>query len=270
MNNSLVKISALMLALAPAVSEAARAWLLPSQTVLARSGGWVAVDAAQADDLFSVNQGAMPIDDALTISGPDGAAVAPQNLYKSRARASFDLELRQPGTYRIAVADSVVMARWDGEDGKPKRWRGAASEMATNIPANAARLEVEQMQRRIEAFITVGSPTAVAGTKGEGLELVPLQHPNDLYARETTKFRLLLDGKPAKDFEVEVVAGGTRYRDAPEEMRLKTDASGEFAVTWPAPGLYWLDAGSTDQAATVANVKKRRVSYNATFEVLPQ
>jgi hypothetical protein len=41
-------------------------------------------------------------------------------------------------------------------------------------------------------------------------------------------------------------------------------------VTWPAPGLYWLDAGVEDGSATVPNVKKRRASYNATFEVLPQ
>ena len=126
------------------------------------------------------------------------------------------------------------------------------------------------MQRRVEAFVTVGSPTELRETKGEGLELVPLQHPNDLYARETTKFRLLLDGKPAKNFDVEIIAGGTRYRDSPGELRLKTDANGEFAVTWPAPGLYWLDAGTEDEAATVPNVKKRRASYNATFEVLPQ
>ena len=43
-------LMALSALLAPAVSEAARPWLLPSQTVLARSGGWVAVDAAMSDD----------------------------------------------------------------------------------------------------------------------------------------------------------------------------------------------------------------------------
>lgn len=268
MKNNLVKLALGLLALAPAVSEAARAWLLPSQTIIARSGGWVAVDAAQADDLFSVNQGAMPVD-SLTVTGPDGQLVAPQNPYKGRSRSSFDLELRNPGTYRIAIADNAVMARWE-EDGKPRRWRGTAAEMAANIPANAAKLEVEQMQRRVETFVTVGSPSELKGAKGEGIELVPLRHPNDLYARETTKFRLLLDGKPAKGFDVEIIAGGTRYRDAPGEMKLETDANGEFAVTWPAPGLYWLDAGTADEGATVPNVKKRRASYNATFEVLPQ
>jgi uncharacterized GH25 family protein len=254
--------------LAPAVSEAARPWLLPSQTVLARSGGWVAFDAAMADDLFSVNQGAMTIE-SLLVSGPDGQPVAPQNAAKGRSRSIFDLELRQPGTYRIAIADDAVSARWE-EDGKPKRWRGSAAEMAKGIPANAAKLEVEQMQRRVETFVSVGTPTEVKASAGVGIELAPVQHPNDLYARETAKFRFLLDGKPAKDLDVEVIAGGTRYRDAPDEMNFKTGKDGEIAITWPAAGMYWLEVSVEDDKATALGVKKRRASYAGTFEVLTQ
>ena len=259
---------ALCALLVPAVSEAARPWLLPSQTVLARSGGWVAVDAAMADDLFSVNQGAMPVD-ALVVSGPDGQPVTPQNVTKSRSRSTFDLELRQAGTYRIAVADDAVTARWE-EDGKPKRWRGSAAEMATGIPANAAKLEVEQTQRRVETFVSVGTPTEVKPGMGTGIELVPVQHPNDLYARETAKFRFLLDGKPAQDLDVEVIAGGTRYRDAPGEMTFRTDRNGEVAITWPAAGMYWLEISVQDDGAIAPGVKKRRASYAGTFEVLTQ
>ena len=266
MKNSLVL--AVIAMFAPMVSEAARPWLLPSQTVLARSGGWVAVDAAMSDDLFSFNQGAMPID-SLRVSGPDGQPVAPQNAAKGRSRSSFDLELRQAGTYRIAVADDAVMARWE-EDGKPKRWRGTAAEMATGIPANAAKLEVEQMQRRVETFVSVGTPTDVKPTGGLGIELAPVQHPNDLYARETAKFRFLLDGKPARDMEVEVLAGGTRYRDAPEEMTFKTNKDGEIAITWPSAGMYWLEVSVQDENASAPGVKKRRASYAGTFEVLTQ
>jgi uncharacterized GH25 family protein len=261
-------LMALSVLLAPAVSEAARPWLLPSQTVLARSGGWVAVDAAMADDLFSVNQAAMPVD-ALVVSGPDGQPVAPQNVSKSRSRSTFDLELRQAGTYRIAVADDAVTARWE-EDGKPKRWRGTAAEMATGIPANAAKLEVEQTQRRVETFVSVGTPTEVKAGRGAGIELVPVQHPNDLYAHETAKFRFLLDGKPTKDLDVEVIAGGTRYRDAPGEMTFKTDRNGEVAITWPVAGMYWLEVSVQDEGATAPGVRKRRASYAGTFEVLTQ
>jgi uncharacterized GH25 family protein len=259
---------AVALTMVPAASFAARAWLLPSQTIVARSGGWVTVDAANSDDLFSFNQGSMPID-ALTVTGADGAAVTPQNVAKGKTRSSFDLELRASGTYRVAVAGDTIMARWEGEDGKPKRWRGAAAEMAANIPANAAKLEVEQMQRRVEAFVTVGTPSDVKPV-GTGLELVPTRHPNDLYAGEAAKFRFLLDGKPAKDLHVEIIAGGTRYRDAPQALELKTDADGMITVTWPATGLYWVDAEVKDGNATVPGVKKRTSAYNATLEVLPQ
>ena len=267
MKISIVKIAALLVALVPIDAFAARAWLLPSQTIIANSGGWVTVDAAMADDLFSMNQGALNVD-ALLVTGPDGQPVAPQNPAKGKTRASFDLELRQPGTFRISVAEDAVMARWE-EDGKPKRWRGPAADMAANIPATATKLDVEQMLRRVETFVTVGKPSALA-LIGKGLELVPLTHPNDLYAGETAKFRFLLDGKPAKDLEVEIIASGTRYRDAPGEVLLKTDAKGEVSVKWPAAGLYWLDAGLQDEAASAPNVKKRRANYNATFEVLTQ
>jgi uncharacterized GH25 family protein len=261
------KLALALLVVVPATSFAARAWLLPSQTILARSGGWVAFDAANSDDLFSFNQGAMPVE-SLGVSGGDGPAVTPQNVARGKTRSSFDLELRAPGTYRVAIAGDMVMARWE-EDGKPKRWRGTPAEMATNIPASAARLELEQMQRRVETFITVGSPTDVKSV-GAGLELVPVRHPNDLYAGEPAKFRFLLDGKPVKDLPVVIIAGGTRYRDSPAPMELKTDADGTVTVTWPSTGLYWLDAQISDENATVPGVKKRTAAYNATLEVLPQ
>jgi uncharacterized GH25 family protein len=262
------KVAVALLACAPAASFAARAWLLPSQTIVARSGGWVTFDAANSDDLFSFNQGAMPVD-TLSVTGADGSAVAPQNVSKGKTRSSFDLELRAAGTYRVAIAGDLVMARWEGEDGKPKRWRGTPAEMAAHIPAKAARLEVEQMQRRVETFVTVGSPSEVKPV-GAGLEMVPTRHPNDLYAGEAARFRFLLDGKPARDLAVKIIAGGTRYRDAPAALELRTDADGAITVTWPATGLYWLDAEIQDENATVPGVKKRTAAYNATLEVLPQ
>jgi uncharacterized GH25 family protein len=125
------------------------------------------------------------------------------------------------------------------------------------------------MQRRVETFVTVGTPTEVKAV-GSGLEAVPAKHPNDLYAGESAQFRFMLDGKPAKDLAVEIIAGGTRYRDSPAAMELKTDMDGMVTVTWPAPGLYWVDAEIKDEKATVPGVKKRTAAYNATFEVLPQ
>jgi hypothetical protein len=126
------------------------------------------------------------------------------------------------------------------------------------------------MQRRVETFVSVGTPTGVKPAAGTGIELSPVQHPNDLYAHETARFRFLLDGKPAADLDVEIIAGGTRYRDSPDEMTFKTSKDGEIAVTWPAAGMYWLEVSLQDEKASVPGVKKRRASYSGTFEVLTQ
>src|SRR5690606_15813567 len=103
-----------------------------------------------------------------------------------------------------------------------------------------------------------------------GLELIPVTHPNDLYAGETSRFRFLLDGQPAANLAVVVQPGGTRYRNEQQEQQLKTDANGELSVAWPAAGMYWLEATLQDQKTSVKQAKQRRLSYVATFEVLPQ
>ena len=140
----------------------------------------------------------------------------------------------------------------------------------TEVPQNATNLQVSESAGRVETFVTAGKPTTTAlKTDNIGLELVPITHPNDLYATEEAKFRFLLDGKPAAGLELEIVAGGTRYRDQQNEIKVKTDGNGEFAVTWPQPGMYWLEATLQDEKTSVKQAKQRRVSYVATFEEVP-
>jgi uncharacterized GH25 family protein len=95
-------------------------------------------------------------------------------------------------------------------------------------------------------------------------------HPNDLFAGEEATFKLLVDGQPAAGVEVEIIRGGTRYRNAQDEIKVTTDANGEFSVTWPEPGMYWLDASTQDDKVSMPQAKQRRLGYVATLEVLPQ
>ena len=68
--------------------------------------------------------------------------------------------------------------------------------------------------------------------------------------------------------------GGVRYRGVLKEIRVTTDAKGEFSVTWPEAGMYWINASYPPrvQAApgTQTTPPVRRVSYGGTLEVLPQ
>ncbi len=262
-------LSLAMAALLPMSAFAHKAWLQPSQTVIAGTNPWITVDAAVSNDLFYFNHVPLRLDN-LVITAPDGSKVEPQNSATGKYRSVFDVELKQQGTYRIATVNSGLSASWD-VDGKPKRWRGTVATFATEVPKDAKDLKVSQSVGRNETFVTNGSPNETAlKTSGEGIELVPVTHPNDLFAGEKATFKLHIDGKPAGALDIEITRGGTRYRNAQEEIKVKTDANGEFSVTWPEAGMYWLETGTEDDKTSLPQAKQRRLSYVATLEVLPQ
>ncbi|MBD7922988.1 DUF4198 domain-containing protein [Xanthomonas bonasiae] len=256
-------------AVLPFSALAHKAWLQPSQTVLAGERPWITVDAAVSNDLFYFNHVPLRLDN-LVITAPDGSAVQPQNPATGKYRSVFDVELAQTGTYRLALVNDGVFANWN-ENGQRKRWRGNAASFASEVPKGAKDLQVSQSLGRVETFVTNGAPNQTAlKPSGRGLELVPVTHPNDLFAGEKATFKLHIDGKPAPGLDVEIVRGGTRYRNAQDELKLTTDAQGSFSVTWPEAGMYWLETSSEDTKTSMPQAKQRRLSYVATLEVLPQ
>ena len=200
----------LALSAGAAAVQAHNAWLMPSSTVLSKAD-WVTVDAAVSNDLFFFNHNPLNLD-SLAVTAPDGSAVKPENMFKGKLRSVFDLNLTQPGTDRVALVTDGVFARWkDKATGQTKRARGTAESLAAQIPADALEVEITQSAGRNETFITVGKPSTLRAT-GKGLELVTA-NPTDLVKGEKTSFTLQLDGQPAKDLEVTVTLGNTRYRD---------------------------------------------------------
>lgn len=249
-------------------AQAHRAWLLPSATVLSGTDAWVTVDAAISNDLFYFEHHPLQLDN-LSITGPDGKAVTPENTAKGRFRSTFDVKLAEPGTYKVMVVNHGVFANYK-LDGQNKRWRGKADQLATAIPANATDVKISETQGRIESFVTSGKPSnETLKPTGTGLEMVPVTHPNNLVAGEKATFRLVLDGQPASGVGVEIVPGGIRYRDKLNDSKVTTDESGTFSVTWPGPGYYWMSASVRDDKSKIKNAQ-RRSSYAVTVEVLPQ
>lgn len=256
-------------ALLPLPAAAHKMWLQPSQTVVAGEAPWITVDAAVSNDLFYFNHVPLRLDN-LVITAPDGSTVAARNPATGRYRSVFDVELTQQGSYRLAIVNDGLMARWD-EDGKPKRWRGNAASFATEVPADAPGLDVTQSIGRVETFVTNGAPTdGVLQAVGAGLAMAPVTHPTDLVAGEQATFRMLVDGAPAAGLELEITRGGTRYRNAQEETRVTTGADGRFSITWGEPGMYWLEASMEDAKTSVPQATQRRLTYVATLEVLPE
>ncbi len=252
----------------PGSADAHRAWLLPSATVLSGDEAWITVDAAVSNDLFFFEHNPLKLD-GLVVTGPDGKPITPQNTASGKYRSTFDVQLASEGTYRLAVVSDGLFARYK-QNGEDKRWRGTADKLG-EIPKDAQDLTVTHSQRRIEAYATLGSPGEEAlKPVGAGLELKPITHPNDLVANSEGEFQILLDGKPAPDVKVSVIRGGIRYRDDLGEVALTTDADGKVKVTWPEPGMYWLEATVSDDKPSVKEAKERRATYMVTLEVLPE
>lgn len=263
--------AALLLALAVQSTQAHRAWILPSTTVLSGDKPVVTFDAAVSNNLFFPNHRATDLKSINAIA-PDGKEVEIQNGAEGKIRSTFDLQLSQEGTYRIAATRGGFGASWkEGEE--RKRWRGTKEEFEKEKLEGKDDIHVSENTSRVETFVTTGAPSTTAlQPTGKGLEIVFTKtHPNDLFAGEEATFTLHLNGKPAADTEVTIVKGDDRYRNEAGEITVKTNDKGEFSITWKEAGRYWLEASVTEEGGKLNGVPfSKRATYAATFEVLPE
>ncbi|WP_439134249.1 DUF4198 domain-containing protein [Pseudomaricurvus sp.] len=266
---------AMAMALSVSISaQAHRLWILPAATVLSGDDPWVTLDAAVSNDIFYFNH--FPLNtDNISVLGPNGKTVEIQNAHAGKHRSTFDLQLKDEGTYKVVVASHGMNASWEDEDGKRHRWPGRGEQptpegFEKDVPKKAKDLKVAESSRRLETFITSGAPSEqVLKLTNVGLEMKPLVHPNDLFSGEQAQFQFLIDGKPAVGTEVTVIRGGTRYRNAQAELKLVADKKGMIEISWSEAGMYWLEAEYSDDQAK-APATTRRGSYIATLEVLPE
>ncbi|WP_062733772.1 DUF4198 domain-containing protein [Sphingobium abikonense] len=260
------------LLLTPGLAQAHRQWMLPSATSLSGAESWVTVDAAISNDLFYFEHFPMPTD-GIVVTEPDGETGTIENAAKGRYRSTFDVHLTKPGTYRIASVTKGLMGSYMLNGKRERLPRGTTRDkLASVLPAGATDVQASEASGRNEIFVTLGAPTTNLFTPtGDGIEMVPVTHPNDLVAGEAATFQFLLDGKPASGLKVTLIPGGIRYRDTLGQMDLAADQDGKIAVTWPEPGMYWLNAtvGGRREGAGEADApaNQRRASYVTTLEV---
>lgn len=267
MRRALLLASGLVFLFSPPAS-AHKMWVRPSETVLTGPNPLITVDAAISNDLFFFNHVALPLN-GLVVTAPDGSKAPVENQATLRYRGVFDVPMPRKGTYRIAVGTSMILATWN-EGGERRMWRGPAADADAKIPAEATDLKITERLGRVETFATNGNPSVEAlKPTGKGIELVPVTHPNDLYAGESARFRFVVDGKPTAGLKVVIIRGDTRYRDAQREIEATTDADGEFTVQWDGPGMYWLETTTTDDKMTHPRASSRTLGYTVTLEVLP-
>ncbi|WP_174274742.1 DUF4198 domain-containing protein [Sphingomonas bacterium] len=268
-------------------ADAHRLWLEPSQTIVSGQDSWVTFDAAESTDVFVPDHRALRIEQ-IKVTQPDGGAGQAQNAMAGKYRLTFDVQIDKPGTWKIAMASSNVMGSFklNGEErrvggrfgpppgGAPGLPGGPGFQRpppiaVKDIPAEATDVKLTEVSMRNEVFVTSGAPTRTVITPtGKGLELDPLTHPDELISNEPARFRFMIDGKPAPGLKLTLVSGGRRYRDSDNALQVTTGADGVATIKWPAAGLYWLNATTTDNHPSEPRATERRMSYTATVEVL--
>jgi len=247
--------------------QAHRLWMLPSTTIVSGDDDWITFDAAASNDLFFPDH--QPLRAEPAVVQPDGTPGKVEHMNIGQYRSTFDLHMTQKGTYKIVIRNAGLTGSFKVNGVEQRLPRGTtANTLAAAIPAGATDVRLGEMISRNEVFVTSGAPTdTVFKPTGEGLELVPVTHPNDLVAGEAATFKLIIDGKPAANIDVTVIPGGSRYRTSVNEMTLKTDARGQVSFTWPGAGMYWMSASALAPTDAVPDGQKR-MSYATVLEVL--
>lgn len=255
---TIVGLAGLLALAAPGAALAHMPYLLPNMFD-AGERDHVTVQGGFAEDAF-VPEVVMK-SEAFHVRGPGG--VTPISPTYLRDLTVFEAALPAKGTYRISSGErfgrkgkmyKAANGQWTmgGEGGAP--------------PAGAALVDVQSMTLA-DVYVTRGAPTAEAlAPTGKGLELKPVTHPSEIYAKAPARFELLFDGKPVAGATVEVFRAAGLYDGKKLAAQARTDAAGAFSVTPPDAGTYLALIRHRTAAPAGAETPYRSYSYTLTFE----
>ncbi len=225
----------------------------------------VVVDAGYAEKFFlsEVNFG----DTRFVITTPDGSVLPFGDVHQFKSRTVAEQKLPgAKGTYRLStgVRLGAIFRSWE-QDGKVEVSRDGSK----TPPPGVKLLSHYQSYSISEAYVTAGAPDkrALAPTK-QGLEIVPVTHPNDLFTGEKFEFNVLFDGKPLAGQTVDIYRSPMDLGSEHTSESAKTDAQGRVAYALTKPGIYLALVRYRGAAPKGAAAPMYGYNYTLTFRVL--
>lgn len=252
---------------------------------------FVTVEAAMSENAFVPDFPIRTVGD-YWVTGPTGIASKADAVTSLKEFAAIEVSLPTEGTYRISTGERPARTtKWVKVDGAWKMVRSAGPgparpPEAAPRPAQAGRpaepsrfieeagippgaeIVTSQGFSRVETYVSRGAPTREAlKPTGQGLELEPITHPNEIFTGEAFKFRLLMDGMPLPGAAFNIVRGGDAYVESRYAFAGKTDTAGGGVVTFAQPGVYLLEASYPARSDAPSEPAKRSSQFTLTFEV---
>ena len=228
-------------------------WILPNFFYTDHEFSWLSLDHTWSDQRFVSERGSGTL---LSIIHPEGWHIGTSSTYISQTRTVAEVELREPGTYRIETNRPAEYLTQIEANGK-KEW---VTKPKNQLPG-VKIIQSEHKWFHTTTFVTVQEYTqSVLEATGVPLEIVPLTHPNRIFVGKPFVFHVLSNGQPVPNQKVEIYSEEDSGHDA--VLITITNADGGCELIFPSPGRYLLTAKLRQEAkdASRANIDDFNVS----------
>ncbi len=250
-------------------AQAHQQWLSPNFFFKPGESAWLSFDHTFGDQRFQASSGPGNYYNWWVV-GPDGLRTNVPSLFLGRTRTVGEIELTDPGTYRIEAIENLMpwtQIKVDGEN----RWQPGTR-------ADFAGYEILRSTvyfNKSVFYVTLGSmsESLLAGT-GDPLEILLEDHPNDLRAGKKTRVRVLAFGKPLQNQEVRAFSEHSEGHDAFATCstdvnglcELEISPHGRFLLETNTEGAYPEGASTDGYRHSYSLMIEQRVENNATSE----
>ena len=226
--------------------------ILPNFFYTNEKSPWLGIEHTSGNQRFS-GHGPGTL---LWIIHPKGWVGRPSSIFVGQTRTVGEIQLRDPGTYRIETDRPAQYVAEIEVDGK-KRWVGKSKDQ---LPGKKI-LQSAHRWSQTTTFVTVKKYTKrVLEATGAFLEIVPVTHPNKIFVGKPFVVRVLSGGQLVPGQEVQAYSEMDSGYDA--TLVAVTNADGECKLIFRSPGMYLLTANLRQDAkdSSRANIDVFNVS----------
>ena len=241
-------------------SVAHQQWLTPNFVFQSGESAWLSFDHTFGDQRFQAASGPGSYY-SWWIVGPDGLRHGIPHLFLGKTRTVGEVELTEPGTYRLVAVEDMMpwtQLKIDGEN----TWQ----------PGTRADFEGFEIERstvfynKSVSYVTLESTSVSSlGSTGDPLEIVFEQHPNDLKAGKGFQIRVLASGEPLSNQEVRMFSDYSQGHDPTETC--STDANGRCEFEMSKPGRYLLATNTEGDTSDIAATDGFSHGYSVVIEL---
>ena len=229
-------------------------WILPNFFYTNRESPWLGIEHTLGVRRFVSGHGPGTV---LSIIHPQGWGMGrPSSIFVGQTRTVGEIELTEPGTYRIQTNHLAGYLAEIEVDGK-RTWVGKSKDQLPDTKI----IQSQHRWSQTVTFVTVKEYTqGVLEVTGALLEIVPVTHPNKIFVGKPFVVRVLSRGQLLPNQQVQAYSEMDSGHDA--ALATVTDADGECELVFPSPGKYLLTANLRQDAkdSSRANVDVFSVS----------